>query len=1663
MSTANRRHKEQKHRIFKTIAHFALVSLTATLVAVLPGGGANAAYTSSTSGTLTTLSFSYTGSLETFTIPDNVTEITLTVTGAEGGRGGEDYSPRPKEEGYKGVVTGTIPVTPGRIITVAVGQRGSDPILVGCEASGSGNAQDANRAIGGNNPLGIYKGGDGAAPGPDGCSGFGGAGGAASVVKIGTSSNAAADALIVAGGSGGSGGNGQFAALQGGISQNTFAASATVGTNGEHGLNTYTACQAAPRPDGRCDGGGGAGGGGGAQGGKRGEVPFGTGSNTEWYGLGAYPGQNSTSDYVGLTESYNYYTYSGDGKRHGNVVITYSSGVPGAPTAVNGTAANSAIDLYWTAPSSTGAAAISGYQVQYAVSPYSSWTTATDCTGTTTTCSIANLTNGTGYKFRVLAKNSIGDSSYSSLSQVLTPSGPPSAPTINSLTPADGSLSVAFTAGASTATITDYEYTIDGGTTWYSFATTSSPLTISGLANGTAYSVKIRAVNSAGPGSASNSVSESPSALPGAPTITNIVSGGDGTSLVVSFVSGYTGGSSILDYEYATSVGENSNSFGSYTSVGSTSSPFTITGLTNGTTYTVKLRAKNSAGYGAGSAFQTGVTLAAPSAPTISSVTSNDGRLAITYADYNSSTNGGSAISKIEYSTNGGSTWLDAGTLATTFTILGLNNGTAYSIKLRATNAIGTSPASASTSATPASVPDAPRLVVVTATPGGATVTWQAPVSNGGAAITGYTATAYNASTGGSSVANCTTNSLSCSISGLTNGTTYYVSVVATNSAGSGAASTPRVQVIPAALPGTPTINSISAGNAYLSVAFTAGSADANNPITGYQYTFNDGSTWANATGTTSPLLISSLTNGTTYSVKIRATSALGVSAKSSAVSGKPFTKPANVDPGTISYVAGSSSVSVSWTAPSNNGSAITNSYVSAFSAAEGGSAVTTCSTSTTTTSCNLTGLTNGTTYYVSIETVNGAGYSERSTPRVAVKPGTSSAVSLTSSTTSTAVGSSVTLTATVTDGASGTVSFQSSGIAITGCSSVAIVSSVATCTTTGLVAKTHSLKANYSGNSTYASSSSSEVSVAVIDRYTITYDKRGGTQTANSEAYSPGSSAIVLPTPTKTSYVFDGWYTSATQGIRVGRGGDPYEPTSSRTIYARWIQKSLYGMGASTKIGSITTSSGIGNTFSANSASTAVELAYPAGALPNSTVIDVYLLADTSRAAQLITDTNSFVVSLVVAWLAPDETVPTTAAGKPLVMKITNPSIKAGQQIYALLGDEVSVLGTATQDGEANIELTEDPEIVIANTKPGAPTNVVGLPADAKVAVSWSAPSSNGGTPITSYTVTANNGATCTTSTLTCEVTGLSNGTAYTFTVTATNAVGTGSASTTTPTLTPASAGGAGGSSTGTPPSEAPFDPVKDAPVLELVPTVTEGPKVFVDGVAVSVEILATKDNKTLEVKGTGWSMAVESIKPDGTSESLQDKALKVSDSNTASFNGSGLKADSEVRVFLFSTPKYLGTVKTSSSGSYLGQMKVPTGLPAGVHTLRFSGTLANGSVISQLVPVVVEASPRTKVLKTYFTPGSALLTVTQKSFLKKALNGLGKSKIMSVKVSGFVQKTKYSAGDLALAKARASAVVAFLRAQGMKIKIQSNATGIALDKTWQARRTETTLTLKN
>jgi hypothetical protein len=192
--------------------------------------------------------------------------------------------------------------------------------------------------------------------------------------------------------------------------------------------------------------------------------------------------------------------------------------------------------------------------------------------------------------------------------KALTIISAPIAPTISSISAGNTQLTVNFTAPADNggSTISDYEYSTNNGSTWISSGSTTSPITITGLTNATTYQVKLRAINTTGNGTAPISATNGTpvATVPGAPTITSITAGN--AQLSVSFTAPtVTGTSAISDYEYSTDNGA------TWTLTGSTTSPIVITGLSNGTTYQVKLRAKNTSGSGN----PTAATSATPTAP----------------------------------------------------------------------------------------------------------------------------------------------------------------------------------------------------------------------------------------------------------------------------------------------------------------------------------------------------------------------------------------------------------------------------------------------------------------------------------------------------------------------------------------------------------------------------------------------------------------------------------------------------------------------------------------------------------------------------------------------------------------------------------------------------------------------------------------------------------------------------------------------------------------------------------------------------------------------------------------------------------------------------------------------------------------------------------------
>ncbi|MFI5910162.1 fibronectin type III domain-containing protein, partial [Dactylosporangium sp. NPDC051541] len=452
---------------------------------------------------------------------------------------------------------------------------------------------------------------------------------------------------------------------------------------------------------------------------------------------------------------------------------------PGTPAIGTATGGAGQASVTFTAPGNDGGSAITGYTVTSSPGGLTG-----TCPGSP--CTVTGLTNGTAYTFTVHATNAVGSSGESGSSNSVSPADVPAAPAVTA-TAGNGSVGVQFAApGNQGSAITGYEVSTDGGSSWTTLTTTSTngllSGTVSGLTNGTAYSVQVRAINAKGTGNPSTAQSLTPATVPGAPG--NVTATRGNASASVAFTApGSTGGAPVSAYTVTSTPGG--------LTATCPSSPCTVTGLTNGTAYTFTAHATNSAGNSAESGPSTSVTPATvPAAP--SPLTLTPAATSATIAFPEPST-GGAAITGYEISTDGGQTWVTLSTASAptvTGTVTGLTPETAYQVQVRAINATGTGPASASTTLT--TVPAATGTPTATAGTASTVVTWPQAT---GSTVTGYTVYAHPGP------ATCTTTAVtatSCVI-GAVSGTAYTYTVVAHSPSGDSADSPASIPVTAAA------------------------------------------------------------------------------------------------------------------------------------------------------------------------------------------------------------------------------------------------------------------------------------------------------------------------------------------------------------------------------------------------------------------------------------------------------------------------------------------------------------------------------------------------------------------------------------------------------------------------------------------------------------------------------------------------------------------------------------------------------------------------------------------------------------------------------------------------------------------------------------------------
>ncbi len=595
----------------------------------------------------------------------------------------------------------------------------------------------------------------------------------------------------------------------------------------------------------------------------------------------------------------------------------------------------------------------------------------------------------------------------------------PGRPGISALTPAVGELAVEWSApadiGGSAVTGYDLRYIESdaadrAATNWtlVEGAWTSGALeyTLGSLDPTVRYDVQVRAANDAGPGPWSDAVAGTTLAL-ALPSVASVTP--DDRSLTVAWTApAQSGGEPIAAYDLRyIETSEDEAVDADWTVVDSAwtggALAYTISALDNGTRYDVQVRAVTTSN-GDWSASLTGTPRTVPAAPAIDDVTWGDQELTVVWTA--PSSDGGAAITTydvryIETSEDEavGANWtvLDgvwaAGALHHVLT--GLENGTQYDLQVRAVNAAGEGPWSATTARRPRTVPGAPTIDSVTGGQRSLSVEWSAPASDGGADVSSYHLRYRPTNTEGKpSIVQWTlladiwtSGALEYTISGLEHATQYDVRMRAVNLVDEGEISE-LAQGSTLSL--APTVASVTPDDGSLTVAWTAPTSVASTEITAYDVRWirsdapgKPADHWdlqllAWETSGALQYTISGLANGVAYDVGVRPVTSAGEGDWSLSWSGTPRTLPAA--PAIDSVTPDAGSLTIVWAAPASDGGAAITSYAvrsirsDAASKADGNWTVQDDAWTSGALQYTLSGLDSGVAYDVQVRAVNAAG-----------------------------------------------------------------------------------------------------------------------------------------------------------------------------------------------------------------------------------------------------------------------------------------------------------------------------------------------------------------------------------------------------------------------------------------------------------------------------------------------------------------------------------------------------------------------------------------------------------------------------------------------------------------------------------------------------------------
>ncbi len=612
------------------------------------------------------------------------------------------------------------------------------------------------------------------------------------------------------------------------------------------------------------------------------------------------------------------------------------------------------INLDWEAPASGGGSSITEYEVEVSANGGGTWDFLGSTRPNVTEFRHTGLDAGDRRHYRVRARNAAGAGDWASASATTSGGEAPSAP--RRLTAQAHGASVIeldwltpSTTGGSAVTgyVIEVSTRATGG--WRTLvADTRSRATDyrhAGLAAGATRYYRVSAINANGTGRPSTVANATTVAsVPGAPLALRAVPGGSilgRTRLVLSWGRPTSdGGSAVSGYRIETSATGRSPWTVVEANTGRTLTSWTHEGLSPGTTHHYRVAAVNGEGTGAWSNVASATTDAgAPSSPrNVRALGRSSSSIEITWQ--RPLNDGGAAVNgyAVERSRSVNGPWqlriANTGTTETSYTDTGLTPVTVWYYRVTAVNRAGaSSPSGAASARTFPGPPDAPSGLRATAQ--GATrieLRWTAPSQTNGAALLGYRI--EQSRDGGRTWlalrSNTATTATTFTHTGLPPGTTRHYRVSAINGAGTGEPSN-VASAMTAAVPGA--VRNLAAravGTNRISLTWTAPSANAGAPVTGYRIEVSEtGGAWrglvANTRSAATAYSHMGLSPGTQRFYRVSAINEAGAGAVSNIASATTDATPPGVPASLTARPQGTDRINLSWSPPaSDGGSAVT-------------------------------------------------------------------------------------------------------------------------------------------------------------------------------------------------------------------------------------------------------------------------------------------------------------------------------------------------------------------------------------------------------------------------------------------------------------------------------------------------------------------------------------------------------------------------------------------------------------------------------------------------------------------------------------------------------------------------------------------------------------------